>query len=187
MAITGTMTWTQQNKHMVARTSNVKASTEGKIYDLVDSAVAVDNGMNVKAGAQVGSELQLRTAVTAGIGDELIFVSDVPLVYESFTSLSGAEFNFTNKAGKIFKGYQIVKEDTIGVSDYGFTTIINGTTGVQKGNFVVTDGARKWKELASTTATATLDTYGFLAQVIGFEKYQFDTIVLFRVIRNTTV
>ena len=75
----------------------------------------------------------------------------------------------------------------LGVSDYAFTTLVDDGKTPAVGNFVVVDGARAWAELASSTSEDTLKTYGFLAKVIGYEKYQFDTVVLFEVIRNQNV
>ena len=101
--------------------------------------------------------------------------------------LDQAEWQFVNKKGKRTKAYEVGKDDIIGVSDYAFTTTVTTNTTPAIGNYVVVDGARAWKELVSTTAAATLATYGFLAKVVGYEKYQFDTVVLFEIIRNEDI
>ena len=176
---------TTYTKHPVARVSKVKS--DAHIYDLVDDSNAIDQGANLVPGAHVTGELQLRNAVTPAIGDKIVFVCDVPLLYRDFEKLDQAEWQFVNKAGKRTKAYEVGQDDVLGVSDYAFTTLVTANTTPAVGNYVVVDGARAWKELASSTASATLDTYGFLAKVIGYEKYSYDTIVLFEVIRNENV
>lgn len=189
MAIYGKdITWKNTTgKYMVARSSKIKATDTGHIYDVVDTANDMEQGMNVKVGDHVTDELQLRTASTPAIGDAIAFVCDVPLIYESYTTADQSEYKYINKKGKATRAYEIVKDDVIGFSDYGFTTKVAADGQVVVGNYVVVDGARKYKELVSTTASTTLDTYGFLGKIIGFEKYQYDTIVLVEVIRNETV
>lgn len=176
---------TEYTKHPVARVSKVK--DDAHIYDLVDTANAIDQGANLVPGDHVDGDLQLRAAKTPAIGNKIVFVCDVPLNYRDYTKLDQAEWQFVNKAGKRTKAYEVGKDDVLGVSDYAFTTTVTSETTPAIGNYVVVDGARAWKELISTTNEATLKTYGFLAKVIGYEKYQFDTVVLFEVIRNEDV
>lgn len=176
---------TTYTKHPVARVSKVK--DDAHLYDLVDTANEIDQGANLVPGDHVDKELQLRTATTPAIGNAIVFVCDVPLIYKDGYKLDQAEWQFVNKKGKRTKAYEIGKDDVIGVSDYAFTTVVTTGKAPAIGNYVVVDGARAWKELVSTTAADTLKTYGFLAKVIGYEKYQFDTVVLFEVIRNQNV
>ena len=176
---------TEYTKHPVARVSKVK--DDAHIYDLLDTANAIDQGANLVPGDHVNGDLQLRTAKTPAVGDKIVFVCDVPLIYNDFTKLDQAEWQFVNKKGKRTKAYEVGKDDIIGVSDYAFTTTVTTNTTPAIGNYVVVDGARAWKELVSTTAAATLATYGFLAKVVGYEKYQFDTVVLFEIIRNEDI
>ena len=176
---------TEYTKHPVARVSKVK--DDAHIYDLVDAANAIDQGANLVPGDHVDGDLQLRAAKTPAIGNKIVFVCDVPLNYRDYTKLDQAEWQFVNKKGKRTKAYEVGKDDVLGVSDYAFTTTVTEKTTPAIGNYVVVDGARAWKELVNTTAETTLKTYGFLAKVIGYEKYQFDTVVLFEVIRNEDV
>ena len=176
---------TEYTKHPVARVSKVK--DDAHIYDLVDTANAINQGANLVPGDHVDGDLQLRTAKTPAIGNKIVFVCDVPLNYRDYTKLDQAEWQFVNKAGKRTKAYEVGGDDVLGVSDYAFTTTVATNTTPAIGNYVVVDGARGWKELVKSTAETTLKTYGFLAKVIGYEKYQFDTVVLFEVIRNEDV
>ena len=176
---------TEYTKHPVARVSKVK--DDAHIYDLVDAANAIDQGANLVPGDHVDGDLQLRAAKTPEIGNKIVFVCDVPLNYRDYTKLDQAEWQFVNKKGKRTKAYEVGRDDVLGVSDYAFTTTVTAKTTPVIGNYVVVDGARAWKELVNTTAETTLKTYGFLAKVIGYEKYQFDTVILFEVIRNEDV
>lgn len=176
---------TEYTKHPVARVSKVK--DDAHIYDLVDTENAINQGANLVPGDHVDGDLQLRSANTPVIGNKIVFVCDVPLNYRDYTKLDQAEWQFVNKAGKRTKAYEVGKDDVLGVSDYAFTTTVITETTPAIGNYVVVDGLRAWKELANTTEEATLKNYGFLAKVIGYEKYQFDTVVLFEVIRNEDV
>lgn len=176
---------TEYTKHPVARVSKVK--DDAHLYDLVDTANAIDQGANLVPGDHVDGELQLRVATTPAIGDAIVFVCDVPLIYKDGNKLDQAEWQFVNKKGKRTKAYEVGKDDVLGVSDYAFTTLVDDGKTPAVGNFVVVDGARAWAELDSSTSEDTLKTYGFLAKVIGYEKYQFDTVVLFEVIRNQNV
>lgn len=178
-------TGTTYTKYPVARVSKVK--DDAHIYDLVDTSNDIAQGANLVPGDHVTGELQERVAVTPTIGKKIVFVCDVPLLYRDFEKLDQAEWQYFNKAGKITKAYEVGQDDVLGVSDYAFTTLVVANTTPAVGNFVVVDGARAWKELASNTSAATLATYGFLAKVIGYEKYSYDTIVLFEVIRNENV
>ena len=174
-------TWNVYDKHSVARVSLV--NDDAHIFDLIDEVNDVEQGTALKAGAQVGTELQLRVTETPAIGDEIAFVCSVPLIYESYKTSDQFEYNFYNKKGSIMKCYEVRKDNVIGVSNYAITPV-SGNTDINQGELIVVDGSRGWKALAAGT---DVSAYGFVAEVIGFEKYQYDTVVLFRVVRNTTI
>ena len=173
---------TEYTKYPVARVSKVK--DDAHLYDLLDTANIIKQGANLVPGEHVDGDLQTRVAKTPAIGDAIVFVCDVPLIYNDATSLDQAEWQFYNRKGKITKSYEVSKDDVLGVSDYAFTTVVTEGQVPAVGNLVVVDGARGWKELAAAT---DVSAYGFVAKVIGYEKYQFDTVVLFEVQKNTTV
>lgn len=177
-------TISERTKYPVARVSKVK--DDAHIYDVLDTASAIKQGANIKLGKHVAGELQVRTAETPAVGDKIVFVCDVPLIYESYTSLDQAEYNYVNKAGKVTKAYEVGEHDVLGTSDYAIDAT-GSDSKIVEGNYIVVDGARGWKCLKSDTLEETLKTYGFLAVVIGFERYQYDTVVLFEVIRNETI
>lgn len=173
---------TEYTKYPVARVSKVK--DDAHLYDLLDTANIIYQGANLVPGDHVDGDLQTRVAKTPAVGDAIVFACDVPLNYKDYTSLDQAEWQFYNRKGKITKCYEVGKDDVIGVSDYAFTAVVSEGQAPAIGNYVVVDGARGWKELAAGT---DVSTYGFVAKVIGYEKYQFDTVVLFEVQKNEAV
>nr|DAY89450.1 MAG TPA: hypothetical protein [Caudoviricetes sp.] len=185
MAIYTNGAWVNpENKYPVARSSKIKASDTGHIYDLLDTENDVYQGANIKPGSYTGNGLQERIAETPAINDEIAFVCDVPLLYEEYKTSDQFEWKYINKKGKDFKAYEVVPNDVFGVSDYAFTTVADSNDPVKVNNYVVVDGNRGWKELATMPdASAT----GFIGKILGYEKYQFDTVVLVHVIQNKTV
>lgn len=183
MSIYGNQTWTEQKKYMVARSSKLKATDTGHIYDLVFDK-AIEQGMAVRVGDYIGDGLQLRKGTLAKKNEAIAFVCDVPLIYEAYTTSDQFEFNYINKKAKPTKSYEIVRDDIFGVSDYGFSTIVDSNKGVQLNSYVVVDESGKYKELAAKPSETE---YGFIGQVMGFEKYQYDTVVLVTVLKNSDV
>ena len=166
-------------KYMVARSSKLKATDTGHLYDLIDTTNDVEQGCNLKVGAFTGNGLQERVALTPAITDQIVFACDTGLIYENAYKSDQFEWKYINKKNRDFRAYAIEKDDVFGVSDYGFTTIVNNE--IAKGDYVVVDGSRKWKTVADEPSKTE---YGFIGQVIGFEKYQYDTVVLVNVIQN---
>lgn len=166
-------------KYMVARSSKIKATDTGHLYDLIDKTNDVEQGSNVKVGAFTGEGLQERVALTPAIADQIVFVCDTGLLYATAYKSDQFEWKYVNKANRDFRAYALEKDDVFGVSDYGFTTVANNE--LKLGDYVVVDGARKWKSVDSAPDETQ---YGFIGQIMGFEKYQYDTVVLVNVIQN---
>ncbi len=186
MSILGNMTWKEPNKkHVIARSSKIKASNCGHMYDVLDKVNDIEQGSLIKLGAFEDGELQVRKAETPTATDAIVFVCDDPFIYDESSAYAQNEYNFYNVKGKACRAYEIVKDDVIGVSDYAFTTKVGSTPAV--GNIVVVDDNRLYKEIDKAQKDATLKTNGFVGEIIGFETYSFETIVLINVIQNTTI
>ena len=180
-------TWLAEDKHMVARSSKLLATDGGAhIYDVINKVNNMEQGMNivVKNHTVEKDGYQLRECEFAKKGDKIAFVCDVPLIYEDYRKADQFEYKFINKKGKRTRAYELKVDDVFGVSDYGFTTLVDGEKGVQLGKYVVVDEAGKYKELDAEPSHAE---YGFIGVVVGFERYQYDTIVLVEVIKNQKV
>lgn len=186
MSILGNFTWDEPvKKHVVARTSKLKATNCGHIYDVLDTVNDIEQGSLIKLGDYVDGELQLRKAETPKATDKIVFICSVPTIYDESTATAQNEYNFYNVRGKACRGYEIVENDIFGVSDNAFTTKVGEAPAV--GNIVVVDDNRLYKELDKGQLDATLKTNGFVGRIVGFETYSFETIVLISVIQNTTI
>lgn len=185
MAIYSNLIEKTPTKHIVVGTSKIKATNTGHLFDLVFES-DVDNGVLAKAGEYTGNGYQERKATLAGAKDEVVLIASVPLIYDQHTTEAQAEYNFYNKKGTITRGYELVKDDVFAVSDYAFTTKV-GDSGVEFGNYVICDGTGKYKEVAKASGSTLTTTNGFVGQIIGFEKYQYDKLVLIAVVQNTTI
>jgi hypothetical protein len=166
-------------KHYIVETSDIKATKAGHIFSLRDAVSNMDNGILVKVGALVTGTTEVFTAVTPVATDGgLVLIADVALMYDQYTTLQGAEYNYYNEAGKDTRAYELVKNDRYGVS-VGAVTALVPATGLVTGAFITNDG-RKYKEIATVAGTE-----GYVAQVMFTKKFGAnDTRVYVRVIKN---
>lgn len=184
MAIYSNLIEKKPTKHIVVGTSKIKATNTGHIYDLVFNA-DVDNGVLAKVGEYTGNGFQERNATVAGAKDKVVLIASVPLIYDQHTTEVQAEYNFYNTKGSVTRGYELVEDDVFAVSDYAFTTKVGEDLAV--GNYVVCDGTGKYKEVAKASGSTLATTNGFVGQIIGFQKYQYDKMALISVVQNTTI
>lgn len=127
-------------KHAVAGSSKLKATTCGHIFNILIEE-DLDNGAIVAKGDYVKGETYKAKDSTgfAGVildkaangnwyvevtepGDALL-VLQVPVIYEEYTTAMQHESNFYNLAGDIVRSYELVKGDIFELSAEGF----NGT------------------------------------------------------------
>lgn len=189
MAIYTNLAAKEVDKHGMFRSSRLKSSDVGRIYDLIvrdgdDKEISVDNGVAVKVGATTGDGLQTRYATVASVKDKVAIIGTPANVKSALTKEEAQEYHFYNKAGKIAKAYEIRPDEAevYGVASYQFTTLVgSGATKPAIGNLVVVDGTGGYKELASGS---TVTTYGFVGKIYGYEIGNYDTIVLIEVIKN---
>lgn len=190
MAIYTNLKAREANKHGLFRSSRLKATDVGRLYDLIvrdadDKEISVDNGVAVKVGAPTGNGLQTRYATVAAVGDKVAITGNPAVIKDAFTKFQSQEFNYYVEAGVPVKTYEVRPDEgeVFGVAAYQFTTLVGGDTATAPvfGNLVVVDGNGGYEELAAGSAT---DAYGFVGQVYGFEYGSDDTIVLIEVIKN---
>lgn len=193
MAIFTNLEAVKANKHGLFRSSRLKATDVGRLYDLIvrdenDEEITVDNGVAVKVGAPTGDGLQTRYATVAEVGDKVVITGSPAIIKDAFTTFQAQEFNFYHKAGEVAKAYEVRPDEAeiFGVAAYQFTTLVGGdaATAPAFGNLVVVDGNGGYVELAAGSA---VDTYGFVGQVYGFEYGSNDTVVLIEVIKNEQI
>ncbi len=163
-------------KHVIAESSLLKATRTGRIVNLIADE-DVDNGKLVTKEGYVKPEVY--TMGTPEKGSEVYLTLQVPLIYEAYTSLDQAEYNFYNAKGECVRCYPLEKNDIFTVSEIGIAAADESPV---VGNLVVADG-KDIKEVDPATDTSE---YGFVGKII--EKVG-GTIVKYRieVIKNTEV
>ena len=189
MAIYTNMKAKEANKHGMFRSSRLKATDVGRIWDLIvrdedEKEIAVDNGVAVKVGKPTFDGLQTRFATVAKVGDQVAITGSPATIKDAFTKFQSAEYNFYHEAGVVAKAYEVRPNEgeVFGVAAFQFTTVIGEVPA--KGNLVVVDGNGGYRELASGTS---VDTYGFVGEVYGYELGDNETIVLIEVLKNEQI
>ncbi|RGF22384.1 hypothetical protein DW128_03080 [Firmicutes bacterium AM10-47] len=143
-------------KHAVAGSSKLKATTSGHIYNILIEE-DMDNGTLVAKGDYVKPEVYKAKAATgfSGVildkasngnfyievvepGDALLLLQ-VPLIYEEYTTAMQHESNFYNANGDIVRSYELYAGDFFELSKEGFV----GTP--EKGKTVTIDTTKKIK------------------------------------------
>lgn len=183
MAIYSNGTPVESYDYMMAETSNLKATTAGHIYDLIDTAHDVQQGMNVKVGDYTGDGTELRKSTFPAVGDKIAFACDVPLIYKDDRQADQAAYNYINAKGGAFRAYEVVDDDRFAVTLNGFSETV-ATGAVTVGNYVTVDGAGKYIEVA----TAPADTYGWVGKITGTRVGSYGTtMVVIATLRNKQV
>ena len=180
MAIYGNMTWANGAVHCVAESSLMKATNNGRLYDLIvrndsDEAIQIDNGMAVLPLEFTGDGLQTRYATVAAVGDKVAVTGSPAIVKDAFTKQQEAEYNFYHEAGVVAKAYELVEEDIFAVAAYQF---VSGNPVV--GAFVTVDGNGAYV----ATAEEPADTYGFIGKVHSITSNVYCPMVRIEVIKN---
>lgn len=165
-------------RHFIVETSDVKSTKAGHIFSVKDADTNMDNGELVKIDKLIAGETEVFSVKTPAETDKGVVLINTPaLMYDTSTTLRGAEYNFYNEAGSVARAYELVAGDRFGVS-IGAVTLL--AESIVVGNYVVCDGARKYKEKASVEGTE-----GFVAQVMFTKKFSNgETRVYLRVIQN---
>lgn len=146
----------KMQKHAVAGSSKLKATTSGHIYNILVEE-DMDNGTLVAKGDYVKPEVYKAKVATgfSGVildkasngnfyvevvnpGDALLLLQ-VPLIYEEYTTAMQHESNFYNANGDIVRGYELYAGDIFELSKEGFV----GTP--EKGKTVTIDTTKKIK------------------------------------------
>lgn len=192
MAIYTNLEAVETGMHGLFRSSRLKSSDTGKLYDLIvrdasNKEIAVDNGTAVKVGPVTHDGFQTRYATIAKVGDQIAVTGSPAIVKTAMTKAQADERNFYVPAGKPVKAYEVlpVAGEIFGVAEYQFTTVLNSETKkVAEDSLVVVDGNGGWKELATNAAVTS---YGFVGKVYGFEEGDNVRIVLIECVKNAQV
>lgn len=170
---------TQRTVYGYAESSDIKATTAGHIFSVVDEDNDLENGMIVKLG-EITEPDEIYSIDDAAKTDKIVLILDPAINAELSTKAANAEIYYHIPAGKVARAYEIVEHDRYAISD-NLVTALDKTAGAKKGNYLVVDG-RKYKEIASMD-----DSYGFVAKIVNKVAKSNLTILRLDVIKNTTV
>lgn len=155
-------------RHIIAESSKLKATIAGHIFS-VEADAQIDNGRLVALGDYAGDEYY--KMATPKATDAVVLVLQVPLIYQEYTSLDQAEYNFTNAKGDIVRAYELVKGDiftvTAGDGTDKFATPYGAFDKVPTvGNYVTVDAtAKRGMKIASAKPDASAN--GFIGKIVA--------------------
>lgn len=180
-----------RQKYGYAESSALRATNwGGHTLSAIDEKNILENGMLIKLGADV--DVENRLAETPAEADEVYLVLDVILPYDESTTVGQAEyFHYPHEIGEPTRIYELFENDRFAIADYMVTSTVAGADdkGGQKpcavGNYLVTDGARKYKEVAADGFDAS--QYGFAAVIQEITYKSNLTLYRLRVVKNRAV
>ena len=157
----------------------------GHNLNAIDEANILENGMLVKLGADV--DVENRLAETPAETDEVYLVLDVILPYDESTTVGQAEyFHYPHEVGEPTRVYELFKNDRFAIADYMVTAPLAGEgKPCVVGNYLVTDGNRKYEEVAADGFDPA--QYGFAAVIQEITYKSNLTLYRLRVVKNKTV
>lgn len=166
-----------KTKYGYCETSDVKATIAGHVYSVKDDENILENGMIVKLGDIVDAD-EIHSVSTPATTDEVVLICSVLVDPTAQTTADKAEYYAYTDKGEVARAYEIGKRDRFTVADY-MITVLDSKSGLQVGNYIVSDGNRKYTEVASP------DGYAFAAKIFAIESKSQLTIVRVEVVSNT--
>lgn len=155
-------------RHIIAESSKLKATIAGHIFS-VEADANIDNGRLVALGDYAGDEYYEMKTPTAK--DAVVLLLQVPLIYQEYTRLDQAEYNFTNAKGDIVRAYELVKGDiftvTAGDGTDKFATAYGAfDKAPEVGKYVTVDAtATRGMKIATAKPDATAN--GFIGKIVA--------------------
>lgn len=189
-------------RHGIFESSRLKASDVGRLYDCLVRAevsnsmvpIEVDNGVPVKIGEFTGNGLQEVYATIAGVGDKIAVLGTPTVVKDARVASDEVPSKFTNKAGRLSKGYEVLDDDyeVFAVADYQFTDASKANIAV--GRYVTIDGNGMYVAVAANASAPKFAgengaTNGFIGKVhsIGYDNLAYTTIVRIQCLQNVQI
>lgn len=176
-----------RTKYGYAESSALRATNwGGHNLDVVDEANILENGMLICLGEDI--DRQSRMAVTPTEQDEVYLILDVILPYDESTTLAQAEiyhYPHEDQLGHPTRVYELFENDRYAIIDYMVTAPLAGEgKACVVGNYLVTDGNRKYKEVA---AGEDITGYGFVAVIQEIDYKGGMTLYRLRVVQNKKI
>lgn len=172
-----------RTKYGYAESSALAATNgDGHIYSVVDNENELENGMIVKLGKLIDRENH--EISTPQDGDKVVLILDVIVPYDQSTTMAGYEIFYNFAKGKSVRAYNLIEHDRFAVVDSMVTSIAGANKSAVKGNYIVSNGDRKYKEVASSE---DVSQYGFVAQIAEIVYKSGMTLYLVEIIKNEDV
>lgn len=175
-----------RQKYGYAESSALRATNwGGHTLSAIDETNILENGMLIKLGADV--DVENRLAETPAESDEVYLVLDVILPYDESTTVGQAEyFHYPHEIGEPTRIYELFENDRFAIADYMVTAPVAGADKpCVVGNYLVTDGARKYKEVAADGFDASQYAFAAVIQEITYKSNL--TLYRLRVVKNRAV
>lgn len=155
-------------RHIIAESSKLKATIAGHIFS-VQADAQIDNGRLVALGDYLGDEYY--AMATPKATDAVVLTLQVPLIYQEYTSLDGAEYNFTNAKGDIVRCYELVKGDiftvTAGDGTAKYATAFGAFDKAPAVGKYVTVDATATRGMKIATSAPDKATNGFIGKIVA--------------------
>lgn len=172
-----------REKYGYAESSRLAATYGGgHIYSVIDNDNPLENGMLVKLGDMIDCENY--GVSTPATGDEVVLILDVIVPYDTSTTVGQYECYHRFDAGRSTRAYSVGKNDGFAIADYMVTTLAGAGKPAVAKNYLVSDGKRKYQEVAKT---GDVSTYGFVAVIEDIICKSNLTLYFLRVVKNETV
>ena len=127
------------NKHIVAESTNLRATYEGKHIFNVKAAADIDNGKVVNLDAMQYDTNEYYTMVEPTSTSRVGLILSVPIGPDETPKAATYESNFYNGKDEIMRVYDLMAGDRFTISENGIAPV-NSSTALAKGQYVVADG-----------------------------------------------
>ena len=145
-------------KHVIAESTNLRATYDGAHIFNVKASAPIDNGKLVDLEAAEYEKNEYYTMVEPTASSRVGLILSVPIGPDETPRIATLESNFYNGEGEIMRVYDLVRGDRFTISE-------NGITGVTpaKGGYVVADG---YDIKAQTAKPSNVGFYGEIIEKI---------------------
>lgn len=148
------------NKHVVAESTNLRATYEGKHIFNVKAAADIDNGKVVNLDAMQYETNEYYTMVEPTSTSRVGLILSVPIGADETPKAATYEHNFYNGEGEIMRVYDLMAGDRFTISENGIEKI-NSSTDLAKGQYVTADGYD-----LKASASAPASSVAFVGEII---------------------
>lgn len=149
----------ETEKHVIAESTNLRATYDGKHIFNIKASEDIDNGKLVNLDAMQYETNEYYTMVEPTATSRVGLIISVPIGPDERPRAATLESNFYNGTGEIMRVYDLMAGDRFTVSENGITPISG--TALAKGQYIVADGYDLKAQAAAPAASVV-----FVGQII---------------------